>query len=848
VGIQYRCENEKRRQILRDSSIPLNGIDYLEVLDAEAPEEAARQRTLLVRMLKPAPTDLSADNVQIEGGVRVTAVGVRWVLRAADASDPVVSQEVTEEPPTEAEKNFFLALPEPDRVLVVRTDNSGDFSTYWLRLVQSPTNPAPPDGLDPVLSRVAFSFKVECPSEFDCLPREACPPERLEEPPIDYLAKDYASFRRLMLDRLSVIMPDWLERSPADLGIALVEVLAYAADYLSYYQDAVATEAYLGTARRRASVRRHARLLDYPMHDGCNARAWVHVAVDVDLTLARGTQLLTHVAGHPGRIPPASSAYLQALSQQPVVFETMHDAALFVKHNELAFYTWGDEACCLPAGATRATLKCRLLNLKAGDVLIFLEKRGPESGKAADADLAHRHAVRLTAVKPAEDPLGGQILDPDNTDAVPVTEIEWRAEDALPFPLCLWTVEVPDEEREPGAPPEQPVSVVLGNVVLADHGQTVAAEVLEPVPAAGRYRPRLKYTDIAHCTRCSPDDDVLQDEPASALLIQDPRQALPAVELRDGSEKWNPQRDLLASDRFATEFVGEMESDGRASLRFGDGIYGRRPTTGMALVASYRVGNGQRGNVGADAIGHVVSSDDGILAVRNPLPAQGGTDPESLEEVRLYAPQAFRTQQRAVTEADYTEVAQRHPEVQRAMATRRWTGSWYTMFLTVDRKGGRPVDAEFEAELRAFLERFRLAGQDVEIDAPRFVPLDIVFTVCVQPGYFRSNVKEALLETFSNRELPGGRRGFFHPDNFTFGQPVYLSQMVAAAMQVPGVRWVDAEVAPSKPNRFKRWGQPQRDEFEKGQIDIGRLEIARLDNDPNARENGKIEFIMEGGL
>ncbi len=844
MGLQYRCENEKRRRLLPDAAIPLNGIDYLEVLDNDAPETTARQRTLLVRMFKPSPWDLSADNVQISGGVRVTAVNVLWVLRASEASDALVSQGII----TEAEKDFFLALPEPDHVLVVRTDSNGDFSTYELRLVRSATDPAPPDGFDPVLSRVAFSFKVECPSEFDCLTEELCPPEGLEAPLIDYLAKDYASFRRLMLDRLAVIMPDWQERSPADVGIALVEVLAYVADYLSYYQDAVATEAYLGTARQRISVRRHARLLDYAMHDGCNARAWVHVEVQADLTLARGTQLLTRVAGHARRIRPASSEYAHALAQRPLVFETMHEATLFADHNTFAFYTWGDEDCCLPAGATRATLHGHYPNLKPGDVLIFLETRGLESGRTADADPAHRHAVRLTAVTPAKDPLGGQILDPGNTDPVPVTEIEWHAEDALPFPLCLKMVEVPPEERTPGDPAVQPVSVALGNVVLADHGRTIADEELPPVPPAGHYRPRLKHTDVTHCTRCGPDDEVLQDRPASALLVQDPRQALPAVQLHDGDERWNPQRDLLASDRFATEFVAEMDNQGRANLRFGDGVYGRRPTTGTVLTARYRVGNGQRGNIGADALYHVVTTDDGVKAVRNPLPAQGGADPEALEEVRLYAPQAFRTQERAVTEADYAEVARRHPEVQKAVATRRWTGSWHTMFLTVDRKGGRPVDADFEAELRAFLERFRLAGQDLEIDGPRFVALDIAFTVCVEPGYFRSRVKEALLETFSNRELPDGRRGFFHPDNFTFGQPVYLSRMIAAAMQVPGVRWVDVEVGPTKPNRFKRWGHPQRDEVEKGQIEMSRLEIARLDNDPSRPENGKIEFYMEGGL
>ena len=166
------------------------------------------------------------------------------------------------------------------------------------------------------------------------------------------------------------------------------------------------------------------------------------------------------------------------------------------------------------------------------------------------------------------------------------------------------------------------------------------------------------------------------------------------------------------------------------------------------------------------------------------------------------------------------------------------------MFLTIDRGRGLPVDAAFEAELRRHLERFRLAGYDLEIEGPTFVPLDIALVVCVAPGYFRGDVRAALLERFSNADLSGGAgsggRGFFHPDNFTFGQPVFLSQVVAAAMGVPGVTWVDVA-------RFQRWGQSARGEREAGRITFGRLEIARLDNDPNRGENGRIEFIMQGG-
>ena len=362
MAVQYRCQNEKRSQALSDSVLVLNGIDFLEVLDEQAPEGTQRQRTLLVRMIKSDPWGLTADNVQIEGGVRIRGIEVQWVLRASEASDTLVAQGLI----TRNEKNLFLALTAPDQFLVVRTSASGDFSTYTLRLVQSPTNPAPPANFDPILSEVEFSFKVECPSDFDCQTDVECPPEPASEPRIDYLTKDYASFRKLMLDRLAVVIPDWQERSPADLGIAVVEVLAYAADYLSYYQDAVATESYLGTARRRVSIRRHARLLDYAMHDGCNARTWVQFKVSAaGVPIAKSTPLFTRVSGQAARIVRGSSAHDQVLAQRPVAFETMHEATFYPEHHQIEFYTWGDEDCCLPKGATRATLKGALLNLKA---------------------------------------------------------------------------------------------------------------------------------------------------------------------------------------------------------------------------------------------------------------------------------------------------------------------------------------------------------------------------------------------------------------------------------------------------------------------------------------------------
>jgi hypothetical protein len=619
-------------------------------------------------------------------------------------------------------------------------------------------------------------------------------------------------------------MPTYRERNPADVGIAIVEAFAFMADELSYFQDAVATEAYLGTARLRSSIRRHARLLDYRIHEGASARAWLAFEIDgpgavrVPAGTPVSTDTLTLVLGQPESVG-------DALVRRATVFETLEDVVLTAPRNSVELYTWSDDDCCLPRGAIEATLRGTNaeLGLERGSPLLLEEVLGPDSGQRADADPTHRQVVRLD-----RDPV--TVVDPLTGDQVLI--VHWFEDDALRFPLWLRRYA------------DGPVSIARVNLVLADHGATVR-DRLTPLGTWRRGRPELPRLGLTHPVPVSDDD---RRRSAAAAAHVDPRQATPSIVLRtpDG-ESWSARIDLLASAASAREFVVEMEEDGRAHLRFGDGVKGRRPASDTAFEAEYRVGRGTAGNVGAAALKHVLAQEgEPLPAVRrvwNPLPAVGGVDPEPLDRVRLDAPQAFRTQERAVTEGDYAQMAERHPQVQRAAATRRWTGSWYTMYVTIDRTEGRPVDESFAAEIRGFLDRYRLAGYDVEIDAPRFVPLDVVLTVCVEPEHLRSAVKRALLERFSAR--PGG---FFHPDNFTFAQPVLLSQMVAAAMGVPGVSWVDVDDAPPKLNRFRRWGQTTHGELAAGMITMARLEVARLDNDPSAPERGRIDFVMQGGV
>jgi hypothetical protein len=262
----FSCCNDNRKAALLGNSL-LSGIDYLEVVDGpNRPAGTKRQCTLLVTLLNTAPSGLKTKNVLITGGETVTSLNVEWIAPALHLPSQATSAEVS----------AWGKLPNADRVLVVRLDRYGDFSPYTLQFVTDAETDAQGmfpiaevlDGFDPQLSSVIFSFKVDCGPEFDCNPAPPdCNPAPPTPPPINYLAKDYTTFRQVMLDRMNQLLPSWGASTEADLGVMLAEVVSYAADQLSYRQDAVTTEAYLNTARSRISLRRHARLVDYFISD-----------------------------------------------------------------------------------------------------------------------------------------------------------------------------------------------------------------------------------------------------------------------------------------------------------------------------------------------------------------------------------------------------------------------------------------------------------------------------------------------------------------------------------------------------------------------------------------------------
>ncbi|MFD6176223.1 MULTISPECIES: baseplate J/gp47 family protein [unclassified Isoptericola] len=841
---------EARRALLRGRA-GVDGIDVVEVLSnhrgspghvAGAPE----QRTLLVRLVNgPVPGSWGAAHVTVTGGVRVdpalNPVGVSWAFPAArvvgTGTEPAAPD--ADVPGVIAADRTLVdralrapgGLPDDDarrRTLVVRTTSSGDWSTYRVRLVDpgDPAGAAAPAGVDAALADAPFTFTVDCPTDLDCAPSPGGAPQPEDLLPGDYLARDYEALRTRLLDRLTTLLPGWGDTNPADPAVMLVELFAAVGDRLAAWQDAVAVEAYLGTARRRTSVRRHARLLGYTVHEGCAARALLAVTTPTaaDVPVPRGTP----VCDLPPAVPAGSP--LEAADAGATVFETAQDLVATRSRNALPLHAWGDADHCLPAGSTAAFVATAVgedPGLAAGDLLVLAEQ--PAGGSPAGGPPDRRYAVRL--VRDARRHL-------DAVAGRSVWELAWSPADALPGPLTV---------RE--GDPDAVRAVALANVVVADHGASVRADPLVPptapaAPAQGAYRPRLRRPGLAFV-----DPRLPASASAAALAHPDPTRAAAALTLWDGLREWTPRPDLVGSGRLDAHVVVEPEQGGVARLRFGDGTNGRRPAPASAVVASYRLGGGTAGHVSADRLVRVLPPADprraipgDAPAVWNPLPSAGGEDPEDLERVRQLAPAAFRRQLRAVTSPDYAAVAELDPGTQRAVARRRWTGSWYAQEVTLD-PVARADDVALRADVTAVLEVRRMAGVDVELERPVHVPLEIVLTGCAEAGHLREDVELRLRDVFSSAVRPDGRPGFFHPDRFTFGQSLRLSDVVAAAMTVDGLAWVELE-------RFSRAGATDAQaaaDLAAGVVRAAPRELLRCDSDPDDPEAGHVVVRVGGG-
>ncbi|MGH1491146.1 MAG: baseplate J/gp47 family protein [Acidimicrobiales bacterium] len=705
----------------------------------------------------------------------------------------------------------------------------------------------PPAGVDfdPLRTRIPVRLRPECPDLGNCFETPNQPPPVSQSPVRDYTARDWLGLRQELLEFHLRNQPD-ADTSLADPTIASLELFAHIGDVLHYRLDRVATEGYLSTARQRASVRRHARLLDYQLGDAVAARTTIHLSVPPGAGSASVT------AGDIVR-PSEEQALAFTLEQD----RTIHDSL-----GEIALYDWGEDGCCLNETATSAVLvRPRPADplgadwLRVGDKIVF-EVIDPGDPIHHDAWRTRDAATPWPAIESPSGPLDGfrEPLPSRRAQVVELTSVEsivdplapdlslalvrWANADALErsYPVSI--------DTRPGAPE---VTVARANLVDAHHGLLVdgpGEQVLEELEPD--WAPNLPIEERQNNTRLG-------------WLLTGAPQGL--ARQRDGTPyRLQVSVDLPSSGPVAAEYVGthlgvppgllsvtvEEESWRPPLLRFTTGSLGTEPPTDAVIEAVYEAGGGARANLPANTLTALErnaslpgqppswTSVAGVSA-RNPVPAWGGADPEPLARARRGAPQAFAAfPQRAVLPVDHAEAARQLDGIDRATASRDWTGAWPLIRTVVD-STGTDVDADLATAV-AHLDGLRMLGQEVTVVSGTGVALAIGLDVCVAPGIDTEAVRQQILAKLrpGSVESPG----FFHPLNLKLGGTIHTSSVIAVVAGIHGVDAVQLTMA-------RRLAEPVETIHEV--LTFERSEIPVLDDDVARPDRGRLELMMRGG-
>ncbi len=812
--LQYLLSGEK--------ALVWNGIDYVEI----ASVDQTQLRVHFINAATVAGTLAATQPVTICGGETIGSVAVLPI----------------------DESTAWSADEDGNPILSLSVAAPGDFSTYKLTIRST--------ALDPYFDSAAFSFKANCASDLDCAPpAPVCPAPADTSVQINYLAKDFSSFTQALSDFSALRYPAWVERSEADVGVMLMEALGAIADELSYLQDRVAAETTINTATQRVSLVRLARLVDYEPSPAIAAVTALQLDV-ADGVTSINTGLRCSAIGANGQAVPFEVGCELADPSTGVLTASSYTVdprwnAGSSSAPDLRPYQWDASETCITAGSTFLWLSGTGHGfLAAGGQKLLIDTVGQSS---ADPPV-REFVVTLGAPIETTDPVFNNnpvtrlnLKDPTKLDhVVSRTHFAGNLVPAMQGARASETFAIPasaDASGPPAAPPPGAASAI----VRTGKNWTPA----DP-------QPDYCYTLAASQICWRPLS--MQAADTSAAVPAAPQIALAAADPLGTPRPWLWQASLLQPPPAEAVFTLTPESYSAVgaagprawfdyagegtTIRFGDGTFGLTPVPGTLFTVIYLAGGGVVGNVPADTITAIDENQPqaaDVVSVTNPFAATGGADEETAQQIRDRAPQAFRANPlRVVLPSDYVAAAQSLTWVQQAGTSFRWTGSWLTVFTTADPAQREDLSIDDLETLSDLLNRRRLAGYESYVLAPSYTSVDLQITLCAQPDAFAADVEATVLAQLRPGALPNGRRGFFDHANWSFGQALECSALMAAIQRADGVLGVTA-VCYRERGVQPDWGPLVET------VAIAPDRILRVDDDPSRPEDGSLRVIVEGG-
>jgi len=311
-------------------------------------------------------------------------------------------------------------------------------------------------------------------------------------------------------------------------------------------------------------------------------------------------------------------------------------------------------------------------------------------------------------------------------------------------------------------------TVVYGNAVPVTHGAGAPEEVLgSGDPSQGAQRFMLRRSPLAFVPDPTAEGGVRA-----------------ALEVFVGDERWTEVRTLAASSGADSHYMLEIDEKERAFVQFGDGVFGAQPGSGRNNIrARYRVGHGLAGNVDAGSIAQMPQALPFLQSTFN-CAAGGGAERETPASVRRSAAHRVRTLGRAVSLADYADLALTFGGVAKARADWAWEGGRRGILLTLAAAGGAAPSVELKDAIYAFFAGRSPDAGRLRIRDYRAIPVRLALDVTVRPNFVQADVLRRLWQALGAETVDG----YFHFDRRELGEDLFLSSVYRLVEETRGVQ------------------------------------------------------------
>lgn len=539
----------------------------------------------------------------------------------------------------------------------------------------------------------------------------------------NYLNRDYQSIRSDLMNLLKVHYPDQFQDfNSASIGMSLVELMAYVSDILSYNTDKRFNEMFLDGVTERSAVFRLAKTFGYSPVGYRPAMSIADIEIEVPPT-ADGPDTSYLPVFRPG-------VQVKGAGQ---VFETVNECDFFSDYSEDGVAN----RKILPVfNANQDILRYRIIKrerIKAGFTTIYKKE---------------------ISASEASTPF---------------------------FQITL---------------PENNVLEIISIICKPSVG------LFSPPTFSEFNDPTIKYFEVDDLAQkqvfLSDDTQPTVNGISSGRFVDVPQRFIKEF-MADGTCKITFGGGTADYDAYETYLANIAINDSNIELAdvFNNNALGVKLPANSTLYVQYRVGGGSLSNVGANIlqqIGNVdavfVGTDSTIqqsvinsARATNPLPAIGGGDLQTVEEIKYLIASNFAAQKRCVTLQDYISRAYQLP------------GKYGTPFrihgkvednkvklyiLTKDANGkvGTKSTSVIKNNLVEYMIPYRMINDFVEINDGKVIDLQIEVDLFVDKTYNSNEVKVNTINMIKD---------FMNIDKWQMNQHIYISQIVDAIREIPGI-------------------------------------------------------------